>query len=149
MGPDVRLQTRAIPAVSLLVDTSVWSMALRRDAAPDLPEVRALGDALESGELVVTTGIILQELLQGFSGPKARDAILARFNALPFLIPDRSDHIHAADLRNQCRRNGIQIGAIDALLGTLCVRHGLSLLTTDADFGRMAEVVPLSVWSRA
>jgi predicted nucleic acid-binding protein len=123
-------------------------MALRRDAPADLPEVRALGDALESGELVVTTGLILQEILQGFSGPRARDAILDRFNTLPFLLPDRSDHIEAAALRNQCRRKGIQVGTIDALLAALGIRHGLSLLTTDADFLRIAEVTPLIVWSR-
>ena len=134
--------------MSLLVDTCVWSMALRRDAPPDLPEVRALGEALASGKLVVTTGLILQEILQGFSGPRARDAILDRFRALPFLTPDRSDHIDAAALRNRCRRNGIQIGTIDALLAALCLRHGLSILTTDADFRRIAEVSPLSVWSR-
>lgn len=134
--------------MSLLVDTSVWSMALRRDAPADLPEVRALGGALESGELVVTTGLILQEILQGFSGPRARDAILDRFNTLPFLFPDRSDHVGAAALRNQCRRKGIQVGTIDALLAALGIRHGLSILTTDADFRRMAEVTPLVVWSR-
>ncbi len=104
---------------------------------------------MESGEVVVTTGLILQEILQGFSGPRAREAILDRFNALPFLIPDRSDHIDAATLRNQCRRRGIQVGTIDALLAALCLHHGLSILTTDADFRRMAEVTPLSVWPAA
>ena len=134
--------------MSLLVDTSVWSLALRRDAPADLPEVQALEEALESRELVVTTGLVLQELLQGFSGPRARDAILDRFNALPFLVPDRGDHIEAAGLRNQCRRSGTQVGTIDALLAALCLRHGLSILTTDADFRRIAELTPLSVWGR-
>lgn len=135
--------------MSLLVDASVWSLAFRRDTPADLPEVRALGEALESGEVVVTTALILQEILQGFSGPRAREAILDRFNALPFLIPDRSDHIDAATLRNQCRRRGIQVGTIDALLAALCLHHGLSILTTDADFRRMAEVTRLSVWPAA
>lgn len=134
--------------MSLLVDTSVWSHALRRDSPSDLPEVRALGEALESGELVVTTGLILQEILQGFSGPKDRESILDRFNALPFLSPTRTDHIEAANLRNQCRRKGIQVGTIDALLAALCLRHGLSLLTTDGDFRRIAEVAPLRVWGQ-
>ena len=132
--------------MTLLVDTSVWSLALRRDAPPALPEVGALRTALESGELVVTTGIILQEILQGFAGPRARDAILDRFNALPFLIPERRDHVEAAGLRNRCRGKGIQVGTIDALLAALCIRHGLSILTTDADFIRIAEIAPLSVW---
>jgi predicted nucleic acid-binding protein len=123
-------------------------MALRRDNPADLPEVRALKKALNSGEMVVTTGLILQEILQGFSGPRARGAILDRFNALPFLIPDRKDHIEGANLRNKCRRRGLQVGTIDALLAALCIRHGLSILTTDADFRRMAEVTDLSVWGR-
>ena len=130
------------------MDTSVWSLALRRDTPADLPEVRALEGALDSGELVVTTGLILQEILQGFSGPRAREAILDRFNSLPFLVPGRRDHIEAADLQNQCRRKGIQVGTIDGLLAALCLRHGMSILTTDADFRRIAEVTPLSVWSR-
>jgi len=134
--------------VSLLVDTSVWSLALRRDTPVDRPEVRELEGALDSGELVVTTGLILQEILQGFSGPRAREAILDRFNALPFLVPDRSDHIDAAALRNRCRRKGTQIGTIDALLAALCIRHDLSILTTDEDFRQMAAVTPLSVWGR-
>ena len=133
--------------MSLLVDTSVWSLALRRDAPPDLPEVRALATALQAGELVLTTGLILQEVLQGFLGPKAREAILARFAALPLLVPDRRDHIEAAGLRNQCRRQGLQVGTIDALLAALCLRHALTLLTTDSDFRQAAEVTQLSVWS--
>jgi len=132
--------------VTLLVDTSVWSLALRRDSPPALPEVGALRTALESGELVVTTGLILQEILQGFAGPRALDAILDRFSALPFLIPECRDHVEAAGLRNRCRRKGIQVGTIDALLAALCIRHGLSILTRDEDFIRIAEVAPLSVW---
>ena len=46
------------------------------------PAVERLRDALEAGEGVFTTGLVLQEL-QGFGGPKARDAIVERFGALP------------------------------------------------------------------
>jgi predicted nucleic acid-binding protein len=68
---------------------------------------------------------------------------------LPFINPDRQDHIEAADLRNRCRRSGIQIGTIDALLAELCIRHGLTLLTTDNDFSRIAARFPLRLWKRA
>ena len=61
--------------MNLFVDTSVWSLALRRDEASGQPSVRRLRDALDSAEGVFTTGLVLQELLQGFRGPKARDAI--------------------------------------------------------------------------
>jgi len=109
-------------------------------------EVRALVRAIETGETILTTGLVLQELLQGFSGPKAREQILDRFSAIPLLAPDREDHIGAAELRNRCRRVGIQIGTIDALLAELCIRHELTMLTTDKDFTHIAEHCALKVW---
>ncbi len=135
--------------MNLLVDTSVWSLAFRRDsthqAARD-PHVTFLGRALEDGDAILTTGLILQELLQGFSGPKAPEAIVERFDALPILSPDRRDHIEAAELRNRCRRGGVQIGTIDALIAQLAIRHTLTLLTTDRDFERIAAKEPLTLW---
>ena len=131
--------------MSVFVDTSVWSLALRRDAPPDLPEVNELRRSLDAGS-IYCTGLVLQELLQGFAKPKAHRQIISHFSALPLLIPDRDDHIHAAQLRNRCRRQGVQTGTIDALLAQLCVRYDLTMLTTDNDFHNMASVVSLSVW---
>ncbi len=132
--------------MSLFVDTSVWSQALRRDAPADVPETAALATALRRGDLVFTTGLVLQELLQGFRGPRARDEIIERFGSLPFIVPERSDHIEAATLRNECRRSGLQVGTIDAILARLCLRHDLTMLTLDEDFRRIAKVRSLSVW---
>lgn len=132
--------------MSLFVDTSVWSLALRRDADAASAEVAVLRQALEGGDTVVTTGLVLQELLQGFAGPRARKDIIERFSALPILSPDRQDHINAAELRNHCRRAGVQIGTIDALLAQLCVRHKMTMLTTDQDFLHAARYCPLLLW---
>lgn len=147
MGYIVPLQGGTQPYVSLFVDTSVWSLAFRRDLPSDTAEVRMLVQAIGAGETLITTGLVLQELLQGFSGAKARAQILDRFSALPILTPDRQDHIEAADLRNRCRRSGVQIGTIDALLATLCIRHDLTMLTGDKDFTRVASHSPLKVWA--
>lgn len=133
--------------MSLLVDTSVWSLAFRRDAPPSIPEVVELARTLEAGEDIYLTGLILQELLQGFTKLKAHRQIVEHFKALPLLVPDREDHIQAAELRNKCRRKGIQTGTIDALLAQLCSRHGLTILTTDHDFKKMATAIQLSVWA--
>jgi len=135
--------------LSLFVDTSVWSLALRRDAPDPAREVGALVRAIEAGETIVTTGLVLQELLQGLSGPKARDQIVDRFSAVPVLVPDRNDHIDAAELRNRCRRSGAQIGTIDALLAQLCIRHELTMLTADSDFSRIADRSALRLWKPA
>ena len=133
--------------MTFFVDTSVWSLAFRRDEVSATPQVAALRHGLDSGEIIVTTGLILQELLQGFAGPRARKDIIDRFTALPLLAPEREDHIDAADLRNRCRRSGVQIGTIDAVLAQLCIRHRLTMLTTDNDFVRAAAHCALRVWS--
>ena len=135
--------------MTLFVDTSVWSLAFRRDQVSAVPEVRVLRDALEGGETIVVTGLVLQELLQGFCGPKARKDLIDRFTALPLLTPDRQDHIDAAELRNRCRRAGLQIGTIDAVIAQLCIRHDLMLLTTDKDFVLAARHCALKVWRAA
>ncbi len=132
--------------MKLFVDTSVWSLALRRDAPPAIPEVAFLARALEAGEELFTTGLVLQELLQGFQGARARDRILGAFSAIPLLVPDRAAYVAAADLRSACRRRGIQVETIDALYAQLCLQHRLTMLTTDADFRHIAKVRPLEVW---
>ena len=135
--------------MTLLVDTSVWSLALRRDASATEPAVHELKDALLGADIVVTTGLVLQELLQGFSGPRASAQIIERFAALPLLQADREDHISAATLRNTCRRAGVQLGTVDALLAQLCIRHDVVLLSTDNDFIQAAKHCPLRIWSPA
>jgi predicted nucleic acid-binding protein len=135
--------------VSLLVDTSVWSLAFRRDEQASTQAVEVLRTALEGADQVFTTGLVLQELLQGFSGPKSRNQLIERFAALAFLQPDREDHIEAAEVRNACRRNGVQIGTIDAVLIQLCLRHDLVLLSTDNDFRSASKHVKFRLWSGA
>ena len=132
--------------MSIFVDTSVWSLALRRGAPSPAKEVRALIQTIEAGETILTTGLVLQELLQGFSGPRNRDQILDRFSAIPLLVPTRDDHVAAADLRNRCRRAGVQVETIDAILAQLCLHHDLIMLSTDNDFKRIAALCALKVW---
>jgi predicted nucleic acid-binding protein len=135
--------------LTLFADTSVWSLAMRRDRPADDAVVRRLMRALESGERVVTTGLVLQELLQGFFGPKAQEQIVDRLSALPLVVPDRQDHIAAAALRNLCRKKGVQVQTIDALLAQLCIRHELVLLTADEDFTHIARHSELRLWEGA
>jgi predicted nucleic acid-binding protein len=133
--------------MSYLVDTSVWSLALRRDVPDTTREVAELKRALEAGDEILVTGLVLQELLQGFNRPKAYSQIIEHFSVLPFIIPEREDYINAAELRNLCRKKGIQAGTIDALLASLCIERDIKILTTDKDFSQIARVSSLAVWS--
>lgn len=132
--------------MTVLVDTSVWSLALRRDRPANSPAVAGLRAALES-DLVVTTGLIVQELLQGFLPERTQSEIRRRFRALPAVQPTRDDHIAAAELRNSCRRAGVQLGTIDALIAQLCITDDLELLSTDRDFEHASHHCGLRLWS--
>jgi predicted nucleic acid-binding protein len=131
--------------VNVLVDTSVWSLALRRDAPPDTREAAALVRCLERQAVLFTTGLIIQELLQGFRGPKQRERLIEHLSSLPLIVPDLTDHIAAAELRTNCRQKGVQIGTIDALLAQLAIGHDLEFLTSDRDFTLVARYAPLRI----
>jgi predicted nucleic acid-binding protein len=132
--------------MSLLVDTSVWSLALRRGTPPDVPEVGALHHALAGGDVVATTGIILQELLQGVVREQVKTQIIDTFGALEYLVPTRDDHIAAAQVRTALRSVGVQVGTIDALIAQLAIAGGHMLLTTDRDFVVAARHVDFRLW---
>lgn len=132
--------------MTVLVDTSVWSLAVRRAAPGEVPEVAHLRHVLAGADVVVSTGLILQELLQGFVPSPAHTRIAERFASVPLIVPTRDDHVGAADLRNDCRRAGVQLGTIDALLAALCLRHDLTLLSTDRDFLHAAQHCDLRLW---
>ena len=72
--------------MNVLVDTSVWSLALRRDTPPNIKETQILARCLERQDILFSTGIIVQELLQGFRGPKQR--LIEHFSSLPLIVPD-------------------------------------------------------------
>lgn len=134
--------------MATLVDTSVWSLAYRRDTAPGKAPVAALRALLARGA-VVTTGVIYQELLRGFPTTTTRNTIVSSFDAITFLQPSRRDHADAADLSLACRRAGVQLETIDALIAALCISRDLDLLSTDQDFVHAAQHVPLRLWTAA
>lgn len=116
---------------------------------PDVKEVAILTRCLHRQDTLYATGLIVQELLQGFRGPKQRDRILEYFSSLPLIEPDLADHIEAAALQVMCRRKGVQIGTIDALLAQLAISHNLEFLTAGHDFMLMAQHTPLRVLTEA
>lgn len=134
--------------MTFLVDTSVWSLAFRRDAPPDHPAVTVLRDALVGGEVVAATGLILTELLRGFIPERAQATIRERFSSVELIEPTRGDYEAAADVANTCRAHGVQLGTVDALIAQLAIARELTLLTTDRDFENAARFIPLRRWSQ-
>jgi len=98
------------------------------------------------GAEVFSAGLVLQELLQGFAGPKDRVRLVESPSALAFLQSVKGDHLEAAEVRNSCRRRGVPNGTMDALLIQLCRGNDLTLLTTDQDFHSGAKYIAFSLW---
>lgn len=99
----------------LLVDTSVWSLALRRRRPVASPHVDRFRQSLTDGD-VILTGIVMQELLQGMNEGPTKDGVVAELGKLSLLVPERADHRTAAEVYTSCRSKGVQVGTVDALL---------------------------------
>jgi hypothetical protein len=133
----------------LLADTSAWSRALRSDEPDRDPIGSALLAGLRGRHTIVVTGLILQEVLQGWKGARSRPDIISQFRYLTSVTPTFDDHVAAADLRNLCRSRGVQVATVDALLAALCIRRDLTMLTADRDFTHLARFTPIRIWQPA
>lgn len=126
--------------MNLVVDTSVWSLVLRRPRVNgNDPHVRAFRSHLESGDGLFVVGNILQELLDGLRSTKQFDRLLTLMDSYPLLDLDRQTYVAAARLQSVCRSKGVNAGPIDFLIAAACCQHGFPLLTADKDFVRIAS----------
>jgi predicted nucleic acid-binding protein len=134
----------------VLVDTSVWSLALRRKHGDLSPAEQGLKTALQ--ELVQDgraqiVGPIRQELLSGIraeeSFRRVRDALRA-FDEPRLRFQDYEE---AARIHNICRARGIAGSAIDFLICAVARLRNWEIFTTDRDFTRYSKVLPLKLHS--
>ncbi|MGA8151801.1 MAG: PIN domain-containing protein [Terriglobales bacterium] len=135
--------------MQVLVDTPIWSLALRRKNADLNPRERRLSSALQ--ELIQDgraqlVGPVRQELLSGLreesSFRRLRDHLRA-FEQVPLEI---ADYEEAARLHNQCRSRGIAGSAIDFLICATALRRNWQIFTTDHDFPRYAIILPVKLY---
>jgi predicted nucleic acid-binding protein len=130
--------------VNVLVDTPVWSLALRRKKDQDSPFRGELQELIGEGRAVVI-GPIRQELLSGVKVAEQFELLRERLRAFPDLPLTTADYEDAASFYDQCRSRGIQGSNTDFLLCAVSHSHGLSILTTDGDFGHYARVLPITL----
>jgi predicted nucleic acid-binding protein len=131
--------------MNVIVDTSVWSLVLRRGFRSDHPQAIKLADLLAEKRPVALLGVILQEILQGIRDPSQFDRIRRSLEAVELLDLGRDDFVAAAELWNLCRSHGVQASSTDCLIAAACLRHDCRLLTSDQDFQQMARFCPLQL----
>lgn len=124
----------------LLVDSSVWIDTVRNIASDS---TRLLANGNDSEELA-TTGVIVQEVLQGFRSDKDFEKWRERFWGMLILEPrELSTYEVAAQLYRQSRAKGLTIRKPnDCLIAALALEHGALLIHNDRDFIALAQVEP-------
>jgi len=131
--------------MKLLVDTSIWSLALRRKSNVLNKEALILKTVIEQGEDIYLLGIILQEILQGIKNPKDFLQITEYLEAFPLVELTREDYVKAAELKNILIEKGKQISTIDALIAHTAISRDLYLFTADDDFSHIAKSTKLKL----
>jgi predicted nucleic acid-binding protein len=129
--------------VKVLVDTSVWSLALRRKVICREPKVEVLAELISTGQSIYLTGIILQELLQGIKDSAQFANLENKLLAFPLLEPDRDTYKQAARLFSKCRSGGTPVATVDCLIAAVAIANDCRLLSRDADFEKLATVSKL------
>jgi predicted nucleic acid-binding protein len=138
--------------VRVVVDTNIWSLALRRSAHQLSGEERESISELERlirAEQAAIMGPIRQEVLSGIRERAQFERVAERLRAFPDIVLRERDYEYAAEVSNQLRTVGIAASPIDALIAAAAVLRDWPLFTRDADFSRLGSVLPLKVhaWS--
>lgn len=128
--------------MKVLVDTSVWSLALRRDRPATDGFVRELAELIDE-QRVVLIGPIRQELLSGIRNPLQFSTLRDHLRAFPDLPLHPVDYEQAAEFFNLCRRQGVQGSNTDFLLCAVAANHNLAILSSDHDFQSFADHLPI------
>ncbi len=130
--------------MSVLVDTSIWSLALRRKTAPSFQE-ETLTNLISDG-LVKIIGPIRQELLSGIPDRAQFEALRSHLSYFPDTPISTPDYELAADYFNTCRKNGVQGSHIDFLICAVAVANGFQIYTTDKDFLNFRNILPIRLF---
>ncbi|MDY7093506.1 MAG: PIN domain-containing protein [Acidobacteriota bacterium] len=138
--------------MTVLVDTCIWSLALRRRdggkaSGRDLgPAVESLRELILAGQASLI-GPIRQELLSGLRRSEQFEALRGTLRAFETLEILPEDYERAAQHFNTCRGRGIQGSNTDFLICAVAERFRLPIFTTDRDFQHFAEHLPVELWA--
>jgi predicted nucleic acid-binding protein len=136
--------------MNVLVDTCVWSLALRRKAhdlnVGERLVFRECSELVSQGRARII-GVVRQEVLSGIKTNAQFESVREGLRAFPDELVLTEDHEAAAQGGNSCRSKGIAVSLPDMLICAVALRHGMSIFTTDPDFEKYAQVLPLKLHS--
>lgn len=128
--------------MKVIVDTSIWSLALRRKKNQANKEIRIL-ESLINGQNVCMLGPVRQEILSGIKDNKQFKKLREYLSAFDDHPISSKDYEMAAEFFNSCRAKGIQGSNIDFLICAVSVNNRFPIFSTDKDFERFAKHIPI------
>jgi predicted nucleic acid-binding protein len=134
--------------VNVLVDTSVWSLALRRAARnlsyPERNIVAELAALIDEGGAKIV-GLVRQELLSGIRSNEQFAKLRQILAAFPDEPAASQDYERAALFGNKCRSEGVSVSVSDMLICSIAHSRGWPVFSTDPDFNRYARILPIRI----
>jgi predicted nucleic acid-binding protein len=131
--------------MKVIVDTSVWSLALRRSITAANAETDELKKLIKN-QSVVMLGCIRQELLSGIRELSQYEILRERLSAFPNQILNENCYEVAAKMFNDCRTKGVQGSNTDFLICAASQLNQLSIYTTDQDFMHYQKILGISLY---
>ncbi len=132
----------------VVVDTPVWSLALRRKAsdliASERQLVQMLQQLVDEGR-VQLLGSVRQELLSGLREQAQFRRLRNYLRDFPDIPLATDDYEEAARASNECRQAGIASSPVDMLICAVALRRGWQIFSTDRDFARYRRALPIQI----
>ena len=129
----------------VIVDTCIWSLALRGKTPRNIQVAEVLATLIEENRAKII-GSIRQEILSGYSDLARYEKLRNKLRAFPNEQVIDSDYESAAEYSNMCRSNGIQGSHTDFLICAVATRLKMKIYTSDKDFVRYSKHLPLSLY---
>jgi predicted nucleic acid-binding protein len=130
--------------MKVIVDTSIWSLALRRDVDTGDEFVKELEELIKEVRAQLI-GPVRQELLSGIRTGKQFRLLKSHLRAFRDLPIEAEDYELAAEYFNSARKKGIQASNTDFLICALSTRKHMPVFTADRDFVNLQSVIPLAL----
>ena len=131
--------------MKVLVDTVIWSLALRRTRRPESSAVLEELAALVEDQRAAMIGPIRQELLSGIRESAQYESLREHLRAFPDAEITSADYEEAAAFFNRCRKKGVQGSNTDFLICAVAARNDFAIFTADEDFRRFAKILPVTL----
>lgn len=131
----------------LLVDTCIWSLALRGATPKQSDIVEQLTRLIDENQVKVI-GPIRQELLSGYSDKRSYDKLRRKMSYFPNEPILDADYEAAAEYSNVCRAKGVLGSHIDFLICAVSIRTKFQVFTTDKDFQNYSNHLPISLYEQ-